>query len=339
MWMYTITGACDANKVLDGLTFLNEGHTLSGAPYYKAIGYEYYIYHDPDCTKSGDGAASWLIDMHRPNTNVPYGLDGDGHCDFIARISSKTISNPPTRGTWQMNCGGVTKKQYLLFYEYTTTAGPCKEGATSEKTTHDPNEEHTTGEATTTEGDTTTEVSGIAPCPESESTTDVPSTTEEVVAMPNLVLTGACEQNAALNGLLFSYSGRTADGSPYYKAQDTEEYIYFDSDCDGEEGDSNVARWVLDDSAPSTTSMSDLDEDQECNYLARFDAPSSSGGPPSSGTWDMYCATCGWVKVQLTLAEDLSQADDVLIAAARGVPSAGVSICLLILAQLIRSFA
>ncbi len=80
--------------------------------------------------------------------------------------------------------------------------------------------------------------------------------------MPNLVLSGACQQNEELNGLIFLYSGATADGSPYYKAQDREEYIYYDSDCDGE-GDSSVARWVLDDNEPSTTASNDLDEDQE----------------------------------------------------------------------------
>jgi len=142
-----------------------------------------------------------------------------------------------------------------------------------------------------------------------------------------------------LNGLVFEYQGRTADNSPYYKAQDREEYIYYDSDCDGE-GDSSVARWVLDDSSPSTSALVDLDEDQECNYLARFDASSSTGGPPSSGMWYMYCGTCGWIKVELTLEEDSSQsqAGDVLIAAARGVSSAGASIFLLVLAQLTRSF-
>jgi len=361
--MYTITGACDVNKFLDGITFLSEGRTKSGAPYFKAIGYEYYIYYDPDCSRSGAGPARWLIDKHRPNTQVDTGLDGNGQCDYFASIDSKDITNPPVKGQWKMDCGGVYKTQYLLFYEYTTTGGPCQGSvgqvtaattkvlatiattklptATTLAITGPEYDVHRTSSiAPKQEPD----VFGIAPCPENSSvshgavitTTKRPTVTtiKPVVnkAMPNLILSGACPLRESLNGVTFDFVGRTADGSPYYKARGVEEYIYYDKDCDGT-GPVTGARWVLDDSRPSLTLREDLDNDKKCAYHAWVEVPSSAS-PPDTATWTMECGTASWEKVTLTF----KQTDFLLSASAWSAGSVLVAAFVVVLVQSARSF-
>eukprot|EP00445_Apocalathium_hangoei_P009864 CAMPEP_0203873546 /NCGR_PEP_ID=MMETSP0359-20131031/19806_1 /ASSEMBLY_ACC=CAM_ASM_000338 /TAXON_ID=268821 /ORGANISM="Scrippsiella Hangoei, Strain SHTV-5" /LENGTH=169 /DNA_ID=CAMNT_0050792247 /DNA_START=68 /DNA_END=573 /DNA_ORIENTATION=- len=120
-WMFTLTGACDVEGGIDGMSFVKQGNTLSGAPYYKAMHAEKYIYYDPDCMGSTDGTARWIIDDDKPNVTRDRDLDADGACNYIARVNSQDISHPPTSGEWIMNCAGNYQPQFLILLEVTTT--------------------------------------------------------------------------------------------------------------------------------------------------------------------------------------------------------------------------
>jgi len=295
-FLYELTGACDEHKDLNGLSFLNVGTALSGAPFYKALGHEYYIYHDMDCANCGDENPRWIIDDDMPNIEASHDLDGDEKCQYIARSDSSDLSSPPVTGEWVMNCGGVQKiVEITLVNHDPTTDAPS---------------ESTTGSSDTTSGS-----------PDGES-------------HPSLTLSGVCEYHQAWEGLTWKYMGTTADGSPFYKAQDVEEYIYYDADCDGS-GANTDARWVLDDSRPSLKALEDLDLDGECNYHARLTSLSGNGGPPESATWQMYCGDSGWMDVELTLAPNEEQ-EDVLVAAARGAGSTLVAFGAFALARVVR---
>mmetsp|Transcript_13940 Transcript_13940/g.37225 ORF Transcript_13940/g.37225 Transcript_13940/m.37225 type:complete len:327 (-) Transcript_13940:116-1096(-) len=265
-WMYTLSGACDAQGDLNGMPFVKQGTTLSGAPYYKALSAERYVYHDPDCE---DGMPRWVIDVSRPDVNKTHDLDGDGNCDYIGRIDSRDTTHPPTSGEWTMLCeDGHYKQQFVVLLEgSTTTTTTLAKGATST---------------------TTTSRNGT------QSTTTTKST--------SLMLSGTCAYKQALNGLIFDVVSTAADGSPIYKARGVEEYIYHDADCDGA-GNVTAARWVVDNSKPNSTATKDLDGDGKCTYHARLD---STGGKmlPTSATWRMYCGeAAGWVSVDLTLKQ------------------------------------
>jgi len=293
---YTITGACDANRVIDGLSFVNEGRTLSGAPYFKALGIEYYLFYDPDCY-AADAAAvgKWIIDVKKPNVMAAANLDGTGLCDEVARIDSTDRTRPPSTGRWEMKCAGEVKTQYLILLN--------------------------------TDATTTAQIMPYYP--------------QGQVAMLPLILNGACQYHQALNGMIFDFSGNTATGSPYYKARGSEQYIYYDNDCDGS-GPSVGQRWVLDESRPNPALLQDLDNDRECTYHAHTDSTSfGRTSPPASATWHMYCGTAGWQKLLVTLTEARSPQQDFVMYAggAKSVGLAFVVASLMVFAHLIGSFA
>jgi len=265
-WMFTLTGACDVEGGIDGMSFVKQGNTLSGAPYYKAMHAEKYIYYDPDCMTSTDGTPRWIIDDSKPDVTRAHDLDADGVCNYIARIDSNDTRYPPTSGEWTMNCAGNYQLQFLILLELTTT------------------------------GTLTTTMKGA-------STTQLTTTRAPVFVAPkSLTLSGACAYKRAMNGLTYDLAGTSADGWPFYKAKGVEEYIYHDADCDGA-GINTVAMWVLDSSKPNTTATTDLDGDGRCTYHARLEATAAKMFPTST-TWRMYCGeAAGWVSVDLTLKE------------------------------------
>mmetsp|Transcript_16574 Transcript_16574/g.45849 ORF Transcript_16574/g.45849 Transcript_16574/m.45849 type:complete len:332 (+) Transcript_16574:94-1089(+) len=270
-WMYTLTGACDAQNDVNGMTFVKQGNTLSGAPYYKALSAWRFLYYDPDCQSSQDGTPRWILDDQRPDVNKTHDLDGDGNCDYIGRIDSRDTTHPPTSGEWTMLCeDGHYRTQFLVLLEgSTTTTTTLEKGATSTTTT-------------------------------SRNGTQSTTTTKSIKA--SLMLGGTCAYKRTLNGLIFDVVSTAADGSPIYKARGVEEYIYHDADCDGA-GNVTAARWVVDNSKPNSTATKDLDGDGKCTYHARLD---STGGKmlPTSATWRMYCGPAeGWVSLDLTLKE------------------------------------
>lgn len=270
--MYTVSGACDVQGSINGLTFLKRGVTLSGAPWFQAIDSETYLYWDPDCMGSTDGTPRWIIDHDKPDVTKKSDLDNDHFCDYVGRINSDDLRQPPVQGLWTLNCGGTWQQSYIILLEGTTTQIAPAQGS---------------GKLVRT---TTTMMSHLAP-----SAKEVPESSWE--------LSGACELKNFLNGLVYDQVGTTADGRPFFKAQTLSEYIYFDRDCDGLGGADPKPRWLLDNSRPSTTALQDLDEDGECNYHARLDG--STQRPPASATWRMYCGAAegGWANVDLRLQE------------------------------------
>lgn len=106
-------GVCAYKGFLDGLTFVSEGLTASGAPYFKAIGAEQYIYHDADCGGAGNSTARWVIDSDAPNASVLTDLDQDGACNYHARIESDLADVPPSEGNWSVFCGEAWESHEL----------------------------------------------------------------------------------------------------------------------------------------------------------------------------------------------------------------------------------
>ena len=118
------------------------------------------------------------------------------------------------------------------------------------------------------------------------------------------MLSGFCADKAYLDGQ-WAAAGWTAGGVPYYSHVNnshTEDVaIYWDPDCDGSTGSSGTARWIIDDSIPSTTAASDLDGDQDCLYLARINSLDSSTPPRGTTTWQVFC-TGSWESNAITIA-------------------------------------
>jgi len=299
-WMFTLTGACDVEGGIDGMSFVKQGNTLSGAPYYKAMHAEKYIYYDPDCMTSTDGTPRWIIDDDKPDVTRDHDLDGDGMCNYIARMNSGDTSHPPTSGEWTMNCAGNYQLQFLILLEVTTTAPP------------------------------TTSIQALSGAGTTKwMPTTVTTTRAPVFHAPgSLTLSGACAYKRAMNGLTYDLAGTSADGWPFYKAKGVEEYIYHDADCDGA-GPNIVSMWLLDSDKPNTTATRDLDGDGKCNYHARLD---STPGKmfPTSAAWRMYCGEAeGWISVELTLKETsdkvLGTSNMVISSATRGGIAASVA--------------
>eukprot|EP00964_Phaeocystis_antarctica_P154485 scaffold123204_cov60-Phaeocystis_antarctica.AAC.1 len=86
------------------LTYAMQGTTASGAPYYKADSVDYWLYWDPDCGGSG-GTARWILDSEAPSTTAASDLDGDGSCNYWARIDLDDLSSPPQGlAVWRAYC-------------------------------------------------------------------------------------------------------------------------------------------------------------------------------------------------------------------------------------------
>mmetsp|Transcript_3609 Transcript_3609/g.8231 ORF Transcript_3609/g.8231 Transcript_3609/m.8231 type:complete len:347 (+) Transcript_3609:93-1133(+) len=302
-WMYTLTGACDAQNDVNGMTFVKQGNTLSGAPYYKALSAWRFLYYDPDCQSSQDGTPRWILDDQRPDVNKTRDLDGDGSCDYIGQLNSEDTSHPPATGEWTMLCDGVYTTRYLILLEGTSTTTTTMAKASTSTTTS----------RKAGEGDATEEFGDVY---------GTKTTTTTKNTKTSLMLGGACPYKAALNGLTFDVVGTAADGSPIYKARGIDEYIYHDADCDGA-GNVTAARWVFDNSKPSSTATKDLDGDGNCTYHASLDsAPGGTSRPPASAEWSMYCGEAsGWMSVGLTLQEvpagDAKATHDLVINSAR----------------------
>eukprot|EP00964_Phaeocystis_antarctica_P162713 scaffold137531_cov96-Phaeocystis_antarctica.AAC.1 len=85
--------------------------------------------------------------------------------------------------------------------------------------------------------------------------------------------------------------GTTASGAPYYKADGTSFWLYWDPDCGGSSG---VSGWVFDADAPSTTAASDLDGDGECFISWAVHISDDSSSPPEGlATWRAACGGSG----------------------------------------------
>mmetsp|Transcript_93770 Transcript_93770/g.289220 ORF Transcript_93770/g.289220 Transcript_93770/m.289220 type:complete len:256 (+) Transcript_93770:1-768(+) len=83
-----------------------EGHTASGAPFFKAEGEDFFIYWDKHCDGVMSSIPRWIIDTHRPNANRTVDLDDDADCHYLARTITGDSSMPPMRATWRVYCEG-----------------------------------------------------------------------------------------------------------------------------------------------------------------------------------------------------------------------------------------
>jgi len=116
----------------------------------------------------------------------------------------------------------------------------------------------------------------------------------------SLLATGGCGPTLDLGTLI--PRGYTASGARYYKASSANVYLYFEPDCKGQ--GNSAARWVLDDTRPSTTAESDLDFNGDCLYLARRIANAvSSTAPLGSQVWRGTCRGAN-TDFTLTLEEE-----------------------------------
>jgi len=428
--MLRLEGACDFLSFLNTATFLWEGNTASGAPFWKAMEQQYYIYFDPDCHGGANGAPRWIIDNDAPDPQRMQDLDADGDCMYHAHTDSTNTVRPPEHASWSMFCNHQWTTRQISFFEVTTTTTTTTTStttsttsvtsttttsttatsttATSTTTTTTSSTTSSTGTTTITETSTSTAtntsttitetststattttatssitsttsrtattVTTITPtsttattfrsqgdtagttvaipsgtvdtsdrhascsgfaCPPGtamrpnaseilcagslcgdednstcceepstattvaaafmETTTEAPSgdgsTAAPVVPVAqSLRLTGACSENAALEGSLFALQGTTASGAPYYKAETSggAYYIYHDRACSGV--DKGTPRWILNFNAPDPSLTQDLDGDGRCFYLARLDSQDHSR-PPSRTAWRMHCGS------------------------------------------------
>mmetsp|Transcript_99614 Transcript_99614/g.286412 ORF Transcript_99614/g.286412 Transcript_99614/m.286412 type:complete len:491 (-) Transcript_99614:333-1805(-) len=273
-------GACASKSFLNLVRFSNVGRTYSGAPYYKGTtsdGVDQYIYWDPDCAGSSDGAARWIVGAQAPDVTRIMDLDGDGTCDYHARIDSTHKEFPPPVAFWSMRCGAPTSESTLVDLAAITT--------TETRTT--------TTSSTSSSSQTRTSTTKSSTTTSSSTATTATSTTTLVM----FKLSGACKAKDFLNGLTFREEGTTVSGARYFKALEADQYLYHDVDCDG--GSNGVKRWIIDSDVPDPSVTQDLDQDNKCNYHARLNTENTRD-LPSAGTWQVWCGL-GWVDTVLHL--------------------------------------
>lgn len=101
----------------------------------------------------------------------------------------------------------------------------------------------------------------------------------------------------------YTYQGATLDGKPYYfGGADTNRYIYHDADCGG--SGTGDARWIVDDSKPSTTATTNLNgrnDGNQCWYKGRI-ASSSATPPAGTNGWRILCDGT-WTDVRVEVIE------------------------------------
>mmetsp|Transcript_179910 Transcript_179910/g.437743 ORF Transcript_179910/g.437743 Transcript_179910/m.437743 type:complete len:389 (+) Transcript_179910:2-1168(+) len=112
-----LNGVCEYQSYLNGLVFLKEGNTASGAPFYKAEGEDFYIYWDEHCNGRAESHPRWIVDTQRPNTTSVVDLDGDADCHYLAQSNSSDRSLPPLDGVWRVYCEGSWQDVHLALQE------------------------------------------------------------------------------------------------------------------------------------------------------------------------------------------------------------------------------
>lgn len=149
-------------------------------------------------------------------------------------------------------------------------------------------------------------------------TTTVTTTTKTVTEVENIstkfMFEGACTFKESLNHMVFELAGSLPDGSPFYRANTVELYLYHDAACDGE-GPLAVPTWVLDFSHPIHSASA-------CEHHASFDScPGTFTRPPAVASWKMFCGELGWQDVPISL-RDVSGDDPLPLGSALVVSSA-----------------
>jgi len=316
-----LKGACDAAGFLNGLRFEMKGRTYTGAPYYKATTRNEYIYWDPDCGGGGDGQARWILDDNEPDITKLRDLDGDGQCNYYARMDSMDRSKPPNSAFWKMNCGGATATSRLIVLADITTTLTTTTLTTTSTTVSTTTISSTRTTTSTTVSSTTTSSSSktatsttittstithtgtsstISSTTSTTSYTGTSTTRTTVTTTTTLMvlrLTGVCPYKDFLEGLTFVEQGYTASGARYFASVEAEQYIYYDYDCNG--GGNGKKRWIIDENNPDPTVVEDLDQDGGCNYHARYDSDDTYA-PARAGVWQVWCGV-EWTDIVLHL--------------------------------------
>jgi len=238
--LVTLSGACDAKQDLNGVSFMLLGNTLSGAPYWKALHKEEFIFWDPDCDGSGDGTPRWIIDAHAPNTSASRDLDGDRRCQYHARINSADTTRPPESGWWTMECEGVRSEYFLVLMEVTTTTEvPTTSTLPPTTTTLAPSTTSTTPPPTTT-------------------TTLSPTTTTLAPAMTTLA--PATTTNPATNTTMSGHEEQSTDPHDGSEQGTTTQHAHTDG---GHNASTTEIAHTDDDHEATTTEHAHTDGDHE----------------------------------------------------------------------------
>ena len=101
---------------------------------------------------AGNSDDRWIFDEDAPSTTAAGDLDGDGKCNYKARIASSSSEPPPNTNTWRMLCNdawtdvslSITDHSdvdddaddddytydYTYEYEYDDDGGTCSSGET-----------------------------------------------------------------------------------------------------------------------------------------------------------------------------------------------------------------
>lgn len=109
----------------NGMQFDLAGATASGAPYYRSLELDQYIYYDPSCNGHSDTAGRWVIDVGAPDLTRGMDLDRDGACNYHARSWSNDTFAPPRSYMWRVYCDGSWQDVWLdLEVLPTTTPKP-----------------------------------------------------------------------------------------------------------------------------------------------------------------------------------------------------------------------
>ena len=110
----------------------------------------------------------------------------------------------------------------------------------------------------------------------------------------SFVLSGvpeSCGQSQYAGNGQWQYTGKTADGRPYYRRWNAFDgewlYMFYDSDCDGDGGGSGKPEWIIH-SKPQTNVTEELVGGGGCSADARTDL-STTWTPPLVSVWYVKC--------------------------------------------------
>jgi len=194
MMTVKLGGVCAFKSFLNGLTFKTKGVTASGAPYFKAVEADQYIYFDADCDNDGDSVARWVLDSDAPNTSVAVDLDQDGACNYHARIDSNDTTQPPMGGLWTVFCGDTWEAQNVSLELNSSSAA---------------------------------NVSNLT----SNATTAAPTT---LPPLANFALSGhLCAGKELFEGLQFDAVATSNSSAPVFRSREHGQYMYWDPSCGG----------------------------------------------------------------------------------------------------------
>mmetsp|Transcript_125677 Transcript_125677/g.367157 ORF Transcript_125677/g.367157 Transcript_125677/m.367157 type:complete len:261 (-) Transcript_125677:3418-4200(-) len=103
----------------------------------------------------------------------------------------------------------------------------------------------------------------------------------------------------------YNLQGLLSTGSPWYKSDEaggtmySSMYLYHDNSCDGQ---TNTPRWIIDSDAPDPSQASDMDQDETCQYWARYDSPDYLPPTDTQTVWKVFCGSA-WRDVLVYMVE------------------------------------